>query len=210
MAPEFPVPSIVDYRPKSTLVSPTHLVPKAKFPAIDFHGHPRRPARLRRRPGALVASLDALNVRLMVSADNMSGDRLRARSRRSTERPYKDRVRVLAGVNFSGVGPGWAEKADAAARSRRRRPERSASARSAKGLACAITKADGTLLKLDDPDLDPFWDACARLNLPVFIHTADPAGVLPADRLHNERWLELSLFADRRYPAERVSDASRS
>ncbi|MGH7507172.1 MAG: hypothetical protein ACRELX_16070, partial [Longimicrobiales bacterium] len=41
MAPELPPPSILDYRPRSTLVVPEHLVPKAKFPAIDFHGHPR-------------------------------------------------------------------------------------------------------------------------------------------------------------------------
>ena len=49
-APRIPVPSIVDYRPKSTLVSQTHLVPKAKFPAIDFHGH----------PGQLLGSADGL------------------------------------------------------------------------------------------------------------------------------------------------------
>src|SRR6478735_4741541 len=30
MAPEFPPPSIVDYRPHSTLVTATHLVPRAK------------------------------------------------------------------------------------------------------------------------------------------------------------------------------------
>src|SRR5262245_31163999 len=38
-APEFPPPSIVDYRPHSTLVAPTHMVKTAKFPAIDYHGH---------------------------------------------------------------------------------------------------------------------------------------------------------------------------
>ena len=36
-----PPPSIVDYHPASTLVTPVHPVPKAKFPAIDFHGHPQ-------------------------------------------------------------------------------------------------------------------------------------------------------------------------
>ena len=39
-APEFPAPSIVDYRPRSTLVTEQHPVPKAKFPSIDIHGHP--------------------------------------------------------------------------------------------------------------------------------------------------------------------------
>src|SRR6185436_8685235 len=31
-APGFPPPSIVDYRPRTTLVTAAHLVPKAKFP----------------------------------------------------------------------------------------------------------------------------------------------------------------------------------
>src|SRR5262245_21525903 len=38
-APEFPPPSIVDYRPRSTLVTAEHQVPKAKFPVVDIHGH---------------------------------------------------------------------------------------------------------------------------------------------------------------------------
>src|SRR5687767_3662661 len=32
-APEFPAPSIVDYRPRTTLVVSAHPVPRAKFPA---------------------------------------------------------------------------------------------------------------------------------------------------------------------------------
>ncbi len=39
-APGEPSPSILDYRPRSTLVTAEHKVPKAKFPAIDVHGHP--------------------------------------------------------------------------------------------------------------------------------------------------------------------------
>src|SRR5712671_5613719 len=38
MAPESPVPSMVDYRPRSTLVVPAHPVKTAKYAAIDFHG----------------------------------------------------------------------------------------------------------------------------------------------------------------------------
>src|SRR5688500_6497454 len=39
LGPQTPAPSILDYRPRSTLVVPAHPVPRAKFPAIDFHGH---------------------------------------------------------------------------------------------------------------------------------------------------------------------------
>src|SRR3954452_22150031 len=41
MGPDAPAPSILDYRPKSTLVTPAHMVKTAKFPAIDYHGHPQ-------------------------------------------------------------------------------------------------------------------------------------------------------------------------
>ena len=63
-APELPPPSIVDYRPRSTLVTPAHPVPKAKFPAIDYHGHPPN---LRSPDGltSMITTLDALNVRVI-------------------------------------------------------------------------------------------------------------------------------------------------
>src|SRR5688572_12938567 len=38
--PKLDPPNIVDYRPRSTLVVAEHAVPRAKFPVIDFHGHP--------------------------------------------------------------------------------------------------------------------------------------------------------------------------
>src|SRR5215471_14143574 len=37
--PAAPPPSIVDYRPRSTVVAEEHLVPKAKFPVVDVHTH---------------------------------------------------------------------------------------------------------------------------------------------------------------------------
>ena len=46
--PASPPPSIVDYRPKSTVVADPHLVPKAKFPVIDIHNHTHGQRRQRR------------------------------------------------------------------------------------------------------------------------------------------------------------------
>ncbi|MBI3698167.1 MAG: hypothetical protein HY238_25445, partial [Acidobacteria bacterium] len=34
--------SIEEYQPRSTLVTPQHPKPRAKYPFIDVHGHPRR------------------------------------------------------------------------------------------------------------------------------------------------------------------------
>ncbi len=203
MAPEMPAPSIVDYRPKSTLVTSAHMVKTAKYPAIDFHGHPQGLLSSDESITSLGTSLDSLNVRVMVAADNMSGERLeRAMAIVRASSKMKDRVRVLAGINFSGVGPGWAEKAIA-------QLEADVKAGAVgvgeipKSLGLSVRKPDGSRLRIDDPELDPIWDACARLKLPVFIHTADPQEFFQPLDYSNERWLEMALFGERRYPAER-------
>ena len=203
MAPTLPPPSIVDYRPRSTLVTPAHLVRRAKYPAIDFHGHPEGLLDSSEGLASLGASLDTLNVRVMVAADNVTGDRLKrivAAIRASPQ--MKDRVRVLAGIDFRNVGPGWADKAVAQLQA-----DLVAGAvgvgEISKSFGLTIRKADGSRLKLDDPDLDPIWDACARVGIPVFIHTADPEQFFEPIDYSNERWLELALFPGRRYPPDR-------
>jgi len=203
MAPENPAPSIVDYRPRSTLITPAHVVKTAKYPAIDFHGHPQGLLGSADGLATLGAALDSLNVRMMISADNMSGDRLKTTiANIQASEKMKDRVRVLAGIDFRNVGPGWAEKAV-------KQLEADVAAGAVgvgeipKSLGLSIKKPDGSRLKIDDPELDPIWEACARLGLPVFIHTADPQEFFQPIDYNNERWLELSLFADRRYPQDR-------
>jgi predicted TIM-barrel fold metal-dependent hydrolase len=203
MAPEFAPPSIVDYRPKSTLVVPAHMVPKAKYPVIDFHGHPQGLLSNTKGLDSLSAAMDQLNVRLMVSADNMSGDRLR--NTQASVKGYdklKDRVWILAGISFQNVGPGWAEKAVAQLEADVKNGAVGIGEIS-KSLGLSIKKPDGSRLKIDDPELDPIWDAAARLKLPVFIHTADPQEFFKPIDYTNERWLELALFGDRRYPQDR-------
>jgi predicted TIM-barrel fold metal-dependent hydrolase len=196
-APEYPPPSITDYRPTSTLVTDAHLVPKAKFPVVDIHGHPGNlstPQALE----ALVAEMDKLNLRVMVSANNSTGQALRAQIENVAKSPYKDRVRILAGIDLRNVGPGSGAKAAA---------ELEADIKAgavgvgevSKAFGLTIRKADGSRLRVDDPELDPIWDELATLGLPAFIHTAEPQEFFQPLDMHNERWLELSLFRDRRH-----------
>jgi uncharacterized protein len=202
LPPEFPPPSIVDYRPHSTLKTAEHLVPKAKFPAIDYHGHPGNLLNSAEGLTTLISALDSLNVRVIVSADDMSGERLQRTIELVRNSPYKDRIRILTGFDFRNVGPGWADKAV-------KQLESDIKAGAVgigeimKGFGLSVQKPDGSRLHIDDPELDPIWDACARLNLPVFIHSADPQEFFEPINYKNERWLELALFADRRYPPER-------
>jgi predicted TIM-barrel fold metal-dependent hydrolase len=201
-APTLAAPSILDYRPRNTLVTPAHTVPKAKFPAIDYHGHPTSQLNSAEGLEQLGDALDAIGVRVIVAANNVSGDALKRQVALVHGSPrMKDRVRFLTGISFRDVGPGWAERAIA-------QLEADVAAGAVgvgeigKGLGLSTRKADGSRLRIDDPELAPVWEACARLKLPVFIHTADPAEFWQPIDYNNERWLELALFPGRRYPAE--------
>ena len=60
-----------------------------------------------------------------------------------------------------------------------------------KRLGLYLRDGKGRLLKVDDAKLDPVWERCGELNLPVSIHVADPKAFwLPYDE-KNERWKEL-------------------
>jgi len=195
--PEFPPPSIVDYHPRSTLVVPVHMVPRAKYPAVDIHGHP--PTLLSpdivNRVGA---AMDALNLQVMVNATPSSGERLVQQLAAVRASKYPDRFVMFASLDLRNVGPGSGAKIAA-------QLEADVKAGAVgigeimKSFGLSIKKADGTRLKLDDPELDPVWETAARLKIPVFIHVGDPAEFFEPIDYNNERWLEEALFPDRRY-----------
>jgi len=60
-----------------------------------------------------------------------------------------------------------------------------------KRLGLGVRDGAGKLIAIDDPKLDPMWERCGELNMPVSIHVADPKAFwLPYDD-QNERWKEL-------------------
>ena len=197
--PEFPVPSILEYKPRSTLVVPQHPRPRAKFPVIDIHSHqpvPISAADFDR----VVEGMDRNNLRLLVNSSGASGERLRRALEAIRTSRHKDRMVQFAEVDFRNVGPGWGKKA-----AEQLEADIKAGAvgvgEISKALGLRIRKADGIRLRVDDPELDPVWETCGRLGVPVLIHTAEPQEFFEPIDYTNERWLELALFPDRRYPA---------
>ena len=197
--PASPPPSIVDYRPKSTVVAPEHLVPRAKFPVVDIHSHHRiTPDNIEQT----IKEMDALNLRVLVNLTAGSGDGLRQLVQTIRTSKYQDRFRVFANVNWNGAGgPGWKEKEVAALEQAIK--DGAIGLKVAKNLGLSARKADGSRLKVDDPDLDPIWQTAARHNIPVIIHVADPAQFFAPIDYKNERWLELAIFPGREYPQDR-------
>jgi len=198
--PEFPIPNIREYKPHTTLVVPQHPVPRAKFPVVDIHSHQPAPI-TDAQMDTLVKSMDPLNLQLLVNASGVSGDRLVESIKAINATKYKNRMVQFATINWGQtITAGFGERA-----AKQLEADAKAGALGVgeimKNFGLRVRKTDGSRLKLDDPELDPIWQTAARLNIPIFIHTADPQEFFQPINYTNERWLELALYPDRRYPA---------
>lgn len=195
--PTLPAPTILEYKPRSTLVVPEHPVPRAKFPVVDFHGHPptlNTPENIER----VVQAMDALNLQVMIQARPSSGERLTSQIQAVKEAGYEDRFVFFASLDLRDVGPGSGARI-AAQLEEDVRAGAVGIGEIGKGFGLSTRKADGTRLAIDDPELDIVWETAGRLGIPVFIHTADPDQFFQPLDYQNERWLEMALFEGRRY-----------
>jgi predicted TIM-barrel fold metal-dependent hydrolase len=113
--------------------------------------------------------------------------------------PHKGRMVMFANIGFQNVEPGYGARM-----AKQLQADVKAGALGlgeiGKGFGLRARKSDGSRLKVDDPELDPIWQAAAGLNIPVLIHTGDPQEFFEPIDFKNERWLELALFRDRRLP----------
>jgi uncharacterized protein len=195
--PEDKPPTIREYKPKSMLVTPQHLVPRAKFPVIDIHSHQSTPISAGEYD-RVMKGMESNNLQILVNLSGSFGDRLRQGVDALRASKHAGRMVLFANINFRGaVGPGFGEQA-----AKQLEADVAAGAvglKIFKDLGMFVRKSDGSRLKVDDPQLDPVWAACARLNIPVLIHIAEPAAFFEPRDYNNERWLELSLYADRRH-----------
>ena len=194
-APDVPPPSIVDYRPTSTLVVEAHPVPRAKFPVVDIHSHTGpTPQSI----DQLITEMDALNIRVLNNLSGGFGSALKQRADYIRTTKHADRFTLFAnGLDgFRDVEPGYGRKAATQLEEDVRNG--AIGFKLFKQTGMDTLKKDGTRLKINDPELAPIWDAAARLNIPVIIHTGEPQQFFRQPDMHNERWLELALFPDRR------------
>lgn len=208
--------SFMQYDPPSTLRVSEHPVPRAKFPFVDVHSHQFDLDEAQVRE--IVAEMDRLNMGVMV---NLSGrgfvrtigpdgtERYGPKSPQYlrdlialTERVAPGRIVHFTNVDFSRVGAAdWpaaavAElEADVAAGAR--------GVKIYKGLGMDTVDVAGQRIAVDDARLAPIWAACARLGVPVLIHTADPAPFWQPKDKNNERLYEMIEIPGRwRDPAE--------
>lgn len=210
--------SFMEYDPPSTLVVPQHPVPSAKYPFVDVHSHQFDLDEARVRE--VLAAMDAMNMGVMV---NLSGRGFRRidtpdGSRRYglnepgylrdlialTERLAPGRMVHFTNVDWSRVGtPDWPGAVVAEFEADIRAGARGL--KIYKSLGMDSRDASGARIAVDDPRLDPIFEACGRLGVPVLIHTADPAPFWQAKTADNERLYELIEIPNRyREPASNL------
>jgi predicted TIM-barrel fold metal-dependent hydrolase len=197
-----------DWAPKSAMVTKVTNVDKPMFPVVDDHNHLGTgkafltPAQV----AHYLAEMDAAGMRTVVNLDGMWGNDLKE-TLDALDNAHPGRFLTFAQINFDGL--------DDADWSKREADRLEASFKAGakglkfhKSLGLGERHKDGTLLKVDDPKLDPIMEVCAKYHRPVMIHTADPAAFFtPLDRF-NERWHELNthpdwLFYGKDYPQQK-------
>jgi len=181
-----------DYDPKSMLHTAVHETPRAKFPVIDVHNHVNDPYGHDEKipPAEVVRRMDAANVQKIVILTGMWGDKLQSVIDKMVK-PYPDRFIVFTQMDWNKIDdPNFSSEMVAQLDDAVRRGARGLKV--LKDLGLGVKDKSGQFLPIDDPRLDPIWEECGRLRIPVAIHTSDPeAFFTPLDR-HNERYEELN------------------
>ena len=187
-------PTIEEYQPKSTLVTKEHKIERAKFPFIDIHSHHWNPTT--EHVDQLVKEMDTINLQVMVNLSGGTGEQLRQTVATMKGR-HPDRFVVFANLSYEDINtPGYGKRAAA----RLEQDIKSVGARGLKifkNFGMDVKYANGERVQVDDPELDPVWDKCAELGIPVLIHIAEPPPFFDPWDYHNERWLELKQFPQR-------------
>ena len=181
-----------DWTPKSMVHLHNHEVDRAKFYVIDMHNHVNDAEGTREAqvPAAeVVKHMDETNVKKIVILTGMWGEKLQI-VLDTMVKPYPDRFIVFTQMNWSKIDdPNFSQEMVAQLDDAVKRGARGLKILKDWGLG--VKDKTGKFVRIDDPRMDPVWEECGRLNIPVAIHSTDPeAFFTPADE-HNERYEEL-------------------
>jgi len=187
-----------DFKPKSMLHVPAHFPERAKFPVIDVHNHVNDAMRSiddQRMPAAdLVRMMDQLNIKTIVILTGLWGEKLQ-RVIDEMVKPYPGRFMVFTMLDWSRIDdPDFSRAMVQQIDDSVRRGARGL--KILKDLGLGVRDKTGKLIAVDDSRLDPVWDECGRLGIPVFIHTGDPEAFFDPVNGTNERYEELIEHPD--------------
>ncbi|MGD0793535.1 MAG: amidohydrolase family protein [Terriglobales bacterium] len=190
-----------DFQPEPALHAAVHEIQRAKFPVIDVHTHTNDAVGIGDRvdPKEMIARMDRLNIKTIVILTGMWGDKLQTIID-TMVKSYPGRFVVFTQFDWTKISdskindPNFSQLMvrqidDSVARGAR-------GLKVLKELGLGVRDASGKLITIDDPRLDPAWEECGRLSIPVFIHVADPEAFFHPIDARNERYEELIEHPD--------------
>jgi predicted TIM-barrel fold metal-dependent hydrolase len=178
---------IEEYSPKSTLILPEHTVKQSKYPFIDVHNH-QFDMPIKNLP-KLVSEMDSLNMAFMINLSGFRGLYLR-KSLENIKKNAPTRFGLFLNIDFEDIDAKFFSETQVALID-------SAVKAGVMGLkvykSLGLTSKDnkGARIAINDIRLDPIWKACGDNNIPVLIHSGEPASFWNPKDKFNERWLEL-------------------
>ena len=179
---------LVDWQPQSNMVVKETYVTKPKFPVIDMHNHLRRGINPNRFPEYLKA-MEETGVWMVIDLDGASANDGYKDNLASAKATSNERFKVYFRPDFSKINEPDFGKKEAA------RLEDAVKNGGCRGLKYINKGTGDPYLHIDDPRVDPIWEKCAELGIPVMMHVSDPVAfhVGPVDRT-NERYDELQTM----------------
>ena len=181
-----------DWDPKPMVHLKAHDVPRAKYYVIDVHNHVNDPGGVHGEevPAAeVVKGMDRANVKKVVILTGMWGEKLQSVLDKMVK-PYPDRFVVFAQMDWSEIDdPNFSAEMVAQLDDAVKRGARGLKVLKDWGLG--VKDKSGKLVAIDDPRMDPVWEECGRLKIPVAIHSTDPEAFFTPTDKNNERYEEL-------------------
>jgi uncharacterized protein len=181
-----------DWDPQPMVHLPRREVPRAKFYVIDIHNHVNDAAGVHAEevpPAEVVKGMDQANVKQVVILTGLWGQKLQAVLDKMVK-PYPDRFMVFAQMDWSKIDdPNFSAEMVAQLDDAVKRGARGLKVLKDWGLG--VKDKTGRLVPIDDPRMDPVWEECGRLGIPVAIHSTDPAAFFTPTDAKNERYEEL-------------------
>jgi predicted TIM-barrel fold metal-dependent hydrolase len=165
---------------------------RAAFEVIDSHVH-ITPTRTALSLALGVFARVGVTRFVVKSAGSVGSARYAATAAMQEE--VGDRMRAFANLDWRGIDdPEFAERQVGLLERMKR--DGIVGIKIFKSLGLGVRTADGALLEVDDPRLDPIFDACGRLGLIVAWHVADPVAFFLPPTPDNERYDELRIAAE--------------
>ena len=160
-----------DFRPQSIFNIPETEVEKAKYPVIDMHAHSYVTSA--EKAGDWVNLMDQLGIAKSIILSYKTGKEFD--SVVDIYSQYPDRFEVWCGFDYSRYEESdFAERAIAELVRCYEKGATGVGELGDKGKGLFYCKPAAPGMHSDDPRMDPLFEKCAELGLPVNIHMADP------------------------------------